>query len=236
MIDPREVRGLRVEDLDLRHRTARVTGKFRKSRVVLMTESAADALRDYVGKRKTGYVFQQDRPLQKGHLGAGNGVWTAKWRDYSKPGYPRIQKYIGSTHIISHERAEEEFDRLRKEIGPALSRPKGTAPLTQTTVGVIIRRMGRRAGLTRAYPRMIRHSFATHLYQNGADLMALQTLMGHVDISTTATYARVSAFQLVDIFERCHPLGTRHWLMDKRESTSERLDETVEPNGKAVVP
>lgn len=113
-----EVRRLRVEDVDLRHRTARVTGKFGKSRVVLMTESAAKALRGYVGKRKTGYVFQQDRPLQEGHLAAGNGVWTAVWRDYSKPGYPRVQKYIGSAHIISQERAKEAFDRLRKEIAP----------------------------------------------------------------------------------------------------------------------
>lgn len=231
-----EVRRLRVEELDLRHRTARVTGKFGKSRVVLMTESAADALHEYIGKRNTGYVFQQDRPLQKGYLGACNGVWTARWRDYGKPGHPKLQKYIGSTHIISYERAKEAFDRLRKEIGPGLSRPKSTEPLTPTAVGVIIRRMSSRAGLSRAHPHMIRHSFATHLYENGADLMALQTLMGHVDISTTATYARVSAFKLVDTFERCHPLGAQHWRTEKKEGTNERLDEAVGPNGKALEP
>lgn len=229
-----EVRRLRVEELDLRHRTARVTGKFGKSRVVLMTESAADALRDYVGNRKTGYVFQQDRPPQRGCLAAYNGAWTARWRDYSKPGYPKIQRYIGSAHIISFERAKEAFDRLRKEIGPGLSRPKSTEPLTQTAVGTIIRCMGSRAGLSRAHPHMIRHSFATHLYENGADLLALQTLMGHVDISTTATYARVSAFKLVDTFERCHPLGSQHWRMGRKESPSERLGEPVEQNGEAV--
>lgn len=229
-----EVRRLRVEDLDLRHRTARVTGKFGKSRVVLMTESAADALREYIGMRKDGYVFQQDYPIQRGTLAGYNGVWTARWRNYSKPGHPKINKYIGSTHIISYERAKAEFDRLKKEIGPGLSRPKPAAPLTQTAVAIIIRRMASRAGLNRAHAHMIRHSFATHLYENGADLMALQTLMGHVDISTTAAYARVSAFKLVDTFERCHPLGSQHWRTEKKESASERPGEAVEPNGEAA--
>lgn len=213
-----------------------MTGKFRKSRVVLMTESAADALREYIGKRKSGYVFQQDYPLQRGTLAGYNGVWTARWRNYSKPGYPKIHRYIGSTQIISYERAKAAFDRLTKDIGPGLSRPKSTAPLTQTAIAVIIRRMGSRAGLSRAHAHMIRHSFATHLYENGADLMALQTLMGHVDISTTATYARVSSFKLVDTFERCHPLGLQHWRIGRNESTSEPLEEVVDSNAEMREP
>jgi site-specific recombinase XerD len=61
-----EVRGLRVQDVDLRARNARVTGKYGKTRIVLLTRSAADALQNYIKDRKIGYVFQQNYPLRTG--------------------------------------------------------------------------------------------------------------------------------------------------------------------------
>ena len=205
-----EVRNLRIQDVDLKARNARITGKFGKTRIVLLTKSAADALRNYLGDRKIGYVFQQDYRLQKGTLTNANGVWIARWVDYENttPGYTYTCKYLGSAARISPERAKAKFDELTREV--CLARPKRNAPLSPMTLLNIIRRLGHRAGLARTTVHMIRHSFTTHLYEHGADLMALQTLLGHATIQATANYARTSPFKLADTFERCHPLGVLH--------------------------
>jgi integrase len=55
-----------VQDVDLRARNARVTGKYGKTQIVLLTRSAADALQNYIKDRKIGYVFQQNYPLRTG--------------------------------------------------------------------------------------------------------------------------------------------------------------------------
>jgi site-specific recombinase XerD len=206
----KEVRHLQVQDIDLSARTARVIGKFDKMRIVLLTESAAAALRNYIADRKTGYVFQQDYPPQAGFLSASGGSWIAIWNEYGRPGqgYQRIRKSLGNIRMVSRARAEVAFNELIANA--SLTRPFRNKPLTSTSVGNVLRRLAHRAGLVRATAHMLRHSFAMHLYERGADLGAIQTLLGHVEIETTALYARVSAFRLVDIFEQCHPLGTKH--------------------------
>jgi site-specific recombinase XerD len=204
-----EVRCLRVQDLDLDARTARVTGKFGKSRVVLLTSSASAALRTYIGERKVGYVFQQDYRRQRGCLVDHCGQWQAKWRDHELPGLGKFHtQRLGPTRTVSYERAKAAFDELMASAH--LERPKRTQPLTNATVAAVMRHLASRAGLTRVTAHMLRHSFATHLYEHGADVLAIQTLLGHVSTNTTARYASVSAFRLVEIFERCHPLEINH--------------------------
>lgn len=87
--------------------------------------------------------------------------------------------------------------------------PSGKKHLTRVRLYQIVRALAALAGIPpeRASPHVLRHAFATHLLEGGADLRALQAMLGHADIATTEIYTHVDSRRLVELVNERHPLG-----------------------------
>lgn len=87
--------------------------------------------------------------------------------------------------------------------------PSGKTHLSRIRLFQLVKALGARAGLApeRISPHVLRHAFATHMLANGADLRALQTLLGHADISTTERYTHVDGARLAATVRALHPLA-----------------------------
>jgi integrase/recombinase XerD len=108
----------------------------------------------------------------------------------------RLREYlrVGRPGLLQDRRTEVVFLNRRGR------------PLTRQGFWKILKAHGRRVGIRGALsPHVVRHAFATHLLENGADLRTLQVLLGHADISTTQIYTHVNRERLRRVYESFHP-------------------------------
>jgi integrase/recombinase XerD len=133
------------------------------------------------------------------------------------------QGYVQCTGKGHKERivplGEEAAESVRRYVGtarPRLTRgrqtpwlfvnARGGGRLTRVGFWKILKAYGRQAGVRGALsPHVLRHSFATHLLDRGADLRAIQAMLGHADLSTTQIYTHVLEARLRQVYDRFHP-------------------------------
>jgi integrase/recombinase XerD len=103
---------------------------------------------------------------------------------------------------------EERVHLVRRRTGNELFLSRHGHKLTSQRVWQIIKEIAATAGFdTNIYPHLLRHSFATHLLANGADLRIIQELLGHADISTTEIYTHIDQRRLKLVHKQFHPRG-----------------------------
>jgi integrase/recombinase XerD len=148
------------------------------------------------------------RVSELGGLGLTDLLLTEQLvRVFGKGGKERLvplgRSVIGAVSVYLHT-VRAELDRGRSR-GRVLLNARGE-PLSRVGAWGIVKRAATRAGITkRVTPHTLRHSFATHLLEGGADLRAVQEMLGHADLSTTQIYTHVDREYLRSVHRQFHP-------------------------------
>ncbi len=123
-----------------------------------------------------------------------------------KGGKERVVPLGRSAVAFARRYIKEVRPRLDKKSQEALFLSRRGLPFTRQGVWKLLREYARRARLSaKISPHVLRHSFATHLLERGADLRSVQMMLGHSQITTTQVYTHISRQRLRHIYERYHP-------------------------------
>lgn len=201
-----ELSSMRIENIDFREHRVRVKSKA-KYRYIMLTPRIIKLLRQYFGTRKTGYVLSDGRERQKLHVyPTKSGGWHTRHRVYDASGKNLgiVERRIPVGVCHTQRSALARMREIARE--DRIERPRGRVPLSIFGILMIVKRIAARAGV-RATPRMLRHSIATHLLDDGADLRTVSTCLGHTNLRTTLVYVHASQKAAQKSFERNHPLA-----------------------------
>jgi integrase/recombinase XerD len=150
----------------------------------------------------------------------GSGLRASELVSLPLAAVPRDAPFLTITGKGGQQRMVPVSGRARQALSRWLAvRPAGgkylfpsrSKHLTRVRLFQLLKELAARAGLDPAKlsPHVLRHAFATHLLEGGADLRVLQTLLGHADIATTQIYTHVDAARLVALVNERHPLAER---------------------------
>jgi integrase/recombinase XerC len=184
----------------------------------LVSVAGEDFLTGVLEERETAFEAVRTRFCLEMFYGSGlrlSELTGLKWSQIARDGSSvRVLGKGGRYRVVpvtaSARASLEEYKALLAERGipaagpvlmSALGKPVGNR-IIQRTVTDRLRAMGRRG---KSSPHVLRHSFATHLLDHGADLMAVKEMLGHASLSTTQKYTHVSMAKLKETYAKAHP-------------------------------
>lgn len=186
-----ECAGLRRDSVNLARGEFTVRGKGSKLRLVFLSGGAAEAIKKYLAKRK-----DNSKALFVGHSIIGKVPDKSEKNDIKSTDarQKRMEKEIQSHSAVS-----------LPPVGRGREGVENIPGLTPRQIQRIIKKYARLAGIVKKVtPHTLRHSFATDLLQNGADIRSVQTLLGHASITTTQIYTHITNQGLRDIHKKFH--------------------------------
>ncbi len=233
-----EVAGMRIENISWSDRTVRVIGKGDKQRLVPLGRIARDMLTKYLKGRTEGPVFlskEEHHATQRGGLALQRGggrdsearangtTWYAYWCETVNGKRKLHGRRIGTIdQFPMRDLARQEANKFLASKDAVIGRHKFTHQsasgrgILGRDIGRIVASAARKAGLRHAHPHMLRHSFATHLLEHGADLITIRDLLGHSSVMTTQIYASVTKSHMEKTLQRCHP----RWQEETNETSN----------------
>jgi site-specific recombinase XerD len=173
-------------------------GKGDKDRIVLFGSRADAAIKAYLGDRRTGFLFEPPA-----RLGCVTRNRYSSWSGLFYVDGVQRSITLGKIDSMTESEARQELDRILAKTPGFHTHPAG--PYDPRSIRLLLARLASRARVAGVHPHSLRRAVATHMLESGADLRAIQELLGHENVSSTAIYTNLSVSKVSEVYKSCHP-------------------------------